>query len=144
MCKKALHQGSWLIIVPSPSSPQGLPDPQPHGLPGPLPHQCCPCCYPGEKDGFEQAYGPDDNPVPDPKDQRLPAPHEAPGVHSKKEPVSPVSSSGHGSPKSKFCSIQQHVITWLLDKSHSANTLEKEGRRKPTPQPPACLSYWRQ
>lgn len=59
------------------------------------------CCL-GKQDGFEQAYGPDENPDPNPEEQRLPAPYEAPGVHSKKEPVAPVSLSGHGSPQRRF------------------------------------------
>lgn len=47
----------------------------------------------GEHDGFEQAYGPDGDPEPTPEEQRLPAPHEPPGAHSKKEPVAPPGSS---------------------------------------------------
>ena len=38
-------------------------------------------------DGFEQAYGTDADPQPMPEDQRLPAPHEQPGAHHKKEPI---------------------------------------------------------
>ncbi|KAL0022813.1 hypothetical protein WJX79_000883 [Trebouxia sp. C0005] len=44
----------------------------------------------GEQDGFEEAYGPDDDPIPMPEDQRLPAPHEQPGAHHKKEPIAPA------------------------------------------------------
>ena len=42
-------------------------------------------------DGFEQAYGTDADPQPMPEDQRLPAPHEQPGAHHKKEPIAPAS-----------------------------------------------------
>ena len=51
----------------------------------------------GEEDGFDEAYGPDDNPQPMPEDQRLPAPHEAPGVHHKDEPVAPTANGQHQS-----------------------------------------------
>lgn len=70
-------------------------------------------CRVGEQDGFEQAYGPDDNPDPKPEDQRLPAPHEVPGVHSKKEPVPPVRSFRHGSPDGEFiaCAVTSSAVT---------------------------------
>lgn len=48
------------------------------------------CAGAGEHDGFDEAYGPDDDPAPMPEDQRLPAPHEQPGAHHKKEPIVPA------------------------------------------------------
>lgn len=48
------------------------------------------CANAGEHDGFDEAYGPDDDPAPNPEDQRLPAPHEQPGAHHKKEPIAPA------------------------------------------------------
>ncbi|DBA94053.1 TPA: hypothetical protein ACH3X1_001702 [Trebouxia sp. C0004] len=50
----------------------------------------------GEHDGFDEAYGPDDDPAPMPEDQRLPAPHEHPGAHHKKEPIAPADDGTHG------------------------------------------------
>lgn len=71
-------------------------------------------CHVGEQDGFEQADGSDDNPDPNPEDQRLPAPHEVPGVHSKKDPVPPVRSFRHGSPDGEFiaCAVSSSTVTF--------------------------------
>ncbi len=51
----------------------------------------------GEHDGFEEAYGPDEDPLPLPEEQRLPAPREHPGPHLRDEPVPPADSGKHKS-----------------------------------------------
>ncbi|KAL0048262.1 hypothetical protein WJX82_011336 [Trebouxia sp. C0006] len=50
----------------------------------------------GEHNGFDEAYGSDDDPAPMPEDQRLPAPHEQPRAHHKKEPIPPADDGTHG------------------------------------------------
>ena len=40
-------------------------------------------------DGFEEAYGRDDDPKPMPADQQLPEPHETRGLHHNDEPIGP-------------------------------------------------------